>query len=174
MEPIVTYRTARSADIPAIQRVEVAAGERFSGVGMPEIAADKPPERRLLSKRIDRCQLWVAVDQDDAVIGYCMVLQVDGVVHLDQVSVDPDFAGHRIGSALISIVSDWAASHGVSTITLFTFENVPWNAPYYRKLGFRDVELADLSPGLAAIWEQERAADLGRWERVALARKLAN
>jgi hypothetical protein len=39
-------------------------------------------------------------------------------------------------------------------VTLTTFRDVPWNGPFYAKLGFR--ELRHLSPGLAAMREHER------------------
>ena len=42
-------------------------------------------------------------------------------------------------------------------VTLTTFRDVPWNAPFYARLGFRVIEA--LSPGLQAIRDHER--DIG-------------
>jgi hypothetical protein len=47
---------------------------------------------------------------------------------------------------------------------------VPWNAPYYERLGFRRVD--DLTPGLRAIRAAEAARGLDRWPRVAMRRDL--
>jgi hypothetical protein len=55
----------------------------------------------------------------------------------------------------VNAVSDWARYRGLPAVTLTTFRDVPWNGPFYAKLGFR--ELSELSPGLAAMREHERA-----------------
>ena len=39
--------------------------------------------------------------------------------------------------ALIEHVAGWARAHGSPALTLTTFTEVPWNAPYYERLGFR-------------------------------------
>jgi hypothetical protein len=31
----------------------------------------------------------------------------------------------------------WAQRHGLAALTLTTFTDVPWNMPYYERLGFR-------------------------------------
>ena len=65
-------------------------------------------------------------------------------------------AGHQgRGRALVEAVCSWAAANGYPAVTLTTFRDVPWNAPFYSKLGFR--ELTELTPGLEAIRSHERA-----------------
>jgi len=53
-------------------------------------------------------------------------------------------------------------------VTLLTFRDIPWNAPYYARLGF--VPLADemLPPGLRALREAEGAAGLPLTARMAM------
>jgi hypothetical protein len=36
-------------------------------------------------------------------------------------------------------------------MTLITFRGVPWNAPYYERLGFRELPESEVTPGLAAL-----------------------
>jgi hypothetical protein len=40
---------------------------------------------------------------------------------------------------LIEEAARWAAAHGLGRMTLTTIEEVPWNAPYYRRLGFQEM-----------------------------------
>ena len=40
-------------------------------------------------------------------------------------------------------------------VTLTTFRDVPWNAPYYERLGFRTLAADEITPGLAAIRAHE-------------------
>jgi hypothetical protein len=67
-----------------------------------------------------------------------------------------------IGTALVSAVCAWAVAKGLGAVTLTTFRDVAWNAPFYRRFGFRVID--DLTPGLAAIRTREHALgddDLG-------------
>jgi hypothetical protein len=43
-------------------------------------------------------------------------------------------------------------------MTLTTFRDVPWNAPFYARRGF--AEVLDPSPGLAAVRDRERSLGL--------------
>jgi len=72
-----------------------------------------------------------------------------------------------IGAALISAARERASSMGYERMTLLTFANVPWNAPYYRRLGFDD--LHDPGPDLQQFREHEVALGLDAYgERVAM------
>jgi hypothetical protein len=50
---------------------------------------------------------------------------------------------------------------------------VPWNAPYYRRLGFRDIEEADLDAVLIARRDAHIARGLDESKRVFMRRDLA-
>jgi N-acetylglutamate synthase-like GNAT family acetyltransferase len=65
--------------------------------------------------------------------------------------VHPGHAHQRIGAALLDHVESWAARHELPALTLITFRGVPWNAPYYERLGFRELTAAEVTPGLAAL-----------------------
>ena len=56
-------------------------------------------------------------------------------------------------------------------ITLITYADVEWNAPYYRRRGF--AELDALTPGLAAMRAEEIAMGLDQLgPRIAMRREL--
>jgi hypothetical protein len=46
-------------------------------------------------------------------------------------------------------------ARGATALTLTTFDDVPWNGPYYTRLGFRMRDLATLSPGLQTVEQAE-------------------
>jgi N-acetylglutamate synthase-like GNAT family acetyltransferase len=52
----------------------------------------------------------------------------------------------RIGRQLIACVADHARTLGLTSLTLTTFRDVPWNAPFYARLGFEYI--AELTPEL--------------------------
>lgn len=66
----------------------------------------------------------------------------------------PDEQRRSIGKNLIEAARKWARANNFEAVTLTTFGDVPWNAPFYQRLGFST--LSDLSPGLEAIREHER------------------
>jgi hypothetical protein len=66
-----------------------------------------------------------------------------------------------------------AAGRGVPALTLTTFRDVPWNAPYYARIGFRVLVEAELTQGLRGIRDAEAAHGLDRWPRVCMRRELS-
>jgi GNAT superfamily N-acetyltransferase len=115
---------------------------------------------------------WVAVDDDDQPVGYLITEVVDGQGHIEQVSVHPRHAGQRIGRSLIDQVANRAAAQGLSALTLTTFADVAWNAPYCRRCGFRTLSEDELTPGLRHIRSGEARRGWDKWPRVAMIRAL--
>ncbi|MET9023025.1 hypothetical protein ABZV93_23880 [Actinopolymorpha sp. NPDC004070] len=66
----------------------------------------------------------------------------------------------------------YATGEGVLALTLTTFTDVPWNAPYYLRCGFVFMDDGDLTPGLRRIREREAAHGLDRWPRTCMRRML--
>jgi hypothetical protein len=57
-------------------------------------------------------------------------------------------------------------------MTLTTFRDVPWNGPYYTRLGWSALPAADLPPELAAARQHERDLGFDEWPRQAMAKSL--
>ena len=72
-------------------------------------------------------------------VGYAHVLDLDGHLHLEQLDVMEGHRRHGVGAALVREVCRVAASRGAREVTLTTFADVPWNAPFYARLGFTPV-----------------------------------
>ncbi|MER6234639.1 GNAT family N-acetyltransferase [Streptomyces clavifer] len=162
-------RPAHRAELPLLQDIERAAGEPFRALGMRSVADDDPPSLGLLEvcRRDGRC--WVAADGGtDLPVGYLIAERVDGAAHIEQVSVAPAAARRGVGRALIGRAAAWAEEHGMTALTLTTFAEVPWNAPYYARLGFRTLAADELGEGLRSIREQEAEHGLNRWPRVCM------
>lgn len=164
-------RSARPADLQFLPAIEVAAGAPFRELGMTVVADDAPPTVADLEPYLAGGRLWVATDPQDVPVGYACADVVDGSAHLEQVSVDPHWAGRRLGAALVEEVARWAARRGDRWLTLTTFTEVPWNAPYYRRLGFEPVPDADIGPGLRAVRAHEAAHGMDAWPRLAMRRR---
>lgn len=57
-------------------------------------------------------------------------------------------------------------------LTLTAYTEVPWNGPYYERLGFRYLAAEEETPGLRAIRRHERAHGLDAWPRACMRRDL--
>jgi len=169
----MSIRAARTDELPLLREIERAAGRCFRDIGMPEIADDEPlPQHELARYRRDGLAL-VAAGPDGVPTAYLVAERVDDALHVEQVSVHPDGARRGTGRALLDHAAGLAAAQGLAALTLTTFAEVPWNAPYYRRLGFRPLEDRELGPGLREIRRLEAAHGLDRWARVCLRREIA-
>ncbi|MGW7249459.1 GNAT family N-acetyltransferase [Streptomyces decoyicus] len=164
-------------ELPALRTIERAAGEAFRELGMAAIADDAPPSLAQLTSYQRAGRALAAyeepgeanpTDRPGRPLGYLLWDPVDGCTHIEQVSVHPQHAHRRIGRALIDRAE---RDGGRGALTLTTFTEVPWNAPYYARIGFRVLPEAELTPGLRAIRAHEAALGLDRWPRVCMRRE---
>jgi len=163
-------RPPRRDELETLRSIERDAGRAFAALGMPEIAADEPPSLvELESHRANGCA-WVAVDAQDRPIAYLLSSIIDGCPHIDQVSVISAHARRGLGAALIEHLAAIARAEGRPALTLTAFRDVPWNAPYYERLGFVVVKPAHQGPELAAIVRRESATIPSDAPRVAMRR----
>lgn len=170
-------RAARVADVPALREIERAAGESFRAIGLDVVADDDPPPAAVLAAYVASGRAWVAqrsaggTGDGGPLLGYLIADLVDGCAHVEQVSVLPSQRGRRIGEGLVEHLAGWARDRGLPALTLTTYRDVPWNGPYWARLGFR--ELIAPGPELRAIREHEAARGLDVWPRLAMRRELA-
>lgn len=163
-------RIAAVAELPLLRDIERVAGQLFAEAGMPEIAAYDPLPIAELAEAREAGHLWVAADDADTPVAYLVAAIVDGNLHIEQVSVHPDHARRGIGRGLLAHVAEQASAQSLPALTLTTFLDVPWNAPYYRRCGFRALTSAEETPGLRAIRAREAALGLDRWPRLCMRR----
>jgi GNAT superfamily N-acetyltransferase len=153
--------------------IEAAADGLFAGIGMAAIAEAGPADWRTeLERQVPAERAWVAADTDDRPVAYLVLDIVDGCAYIAQVSVLPSHARRGIGRALIDHAAAWALERGLPALTLTTFADVPWNAPYYRRIGFRDLADTAIGPGLREVVRREAAQGLDRWPRIAMIREV--
>jgi GNAT superfamily N-acetyltransferase len=166
---MIALRFATPAEIPLLREIERASAQRFIGL-MDALAADEPSPPEILAARIASDGLLVAADAADAPIAFVMFRPVEDGLYIEQIDVLPAFAGRRIGAALLDAVAERARTHGLARLTLSTFRDVPWNAPYYRRLGFADIAENALTSGLLGIRREHLARGLDESQRAFMQR----
>ena len=132
---IVRIRDARSGDVDTLARIELETARRFApGVLRPHLVRPVPPSR--LRAAIDASLLWVAEHTCDGPVGFVLAERHGASLHIGELDVRPDFGRRGIGTFLVAYSCQIAAVRGLRFVTLTTLEHVPWNAPFYARLGF--------------------------------------
>lgn len=168
----MTYRIrpGRVAEADALREIERAAGQSFIAVGYPEVAQYDPTPAADLRDAATGGALFVAVDSADMPVGFLLGDEVDGDLYVRELAVHPDHAGHRLAVPLLAAADDLAHSLDLPALLLTTFRCVPWNAPYYARLGFREVPPEDYGTGLQILIARQRIAGLDIAARIAMRR----
>ncbi len=98
----------------------------------------------------------MAVDEHDAPIGFLSAEAVaERDLHIHETSVDEAFQGSGIGRALLDAAIEGAVTHHLAALTLTTFRDVPWNAPFYRRIGFKLLAMSGLDERLSMLLRKE-------------------
>jgi predicted N-acetyltransferase YhbS len=169
----VTFRFADPHDAEAVRTIEYEASQRFMSVEMAGIADAPPMSLDLVRRKIASREIIVAIEREDTSIGFVMFEMLATRFYIQELDVLTSHAGRRIGAALIEQVAQLARERHITQLVLSTFRDVPWNAPYYRRLGFDDIEEAALDPALVARREAHIARGLDESKRVFMRRDLA-
>ena len=158
-----TIRPARPDDLPALPAIERAAASIFRATQFAFVS-DFPLASEAID--VDREQIWVAVTADDRPVGFALAHRLDGCAYLHELDVHPNHARRGLGRRLIRAVAEWGRQTGTAAVTLATFRDIPWNGPFYARLGFRPLPDDELSPGLRAIREAEATGGMPIEQRV--------
>lgn len=169
---MIRIRLASPDDVPKVAPLELAAGEVFRTIGMDAIANDPPIADSILLQAVEDRRLWVAVEYG-ALKAYLLGDYLPQSLHIDQVSVHPNAAHRGLGALMIESVSADPRSKRLGLLTLTSFRDVPWNAPYYERIGFVHIDEPDWPEGVAEKIAAERAQGLDAWPRVVMQRVIS-
>ncbi|PSN13385.1 GNAT family N-acetyltransferase [filamentous cyanobacterium CCT1] len=166
LEPGYVIRSARLEELVQLAAIEQSAARLFAGTPYAFLVQATPLSYEVVLERFRAGQVWVAIASPSAVVGYVVTKPVEHTLYLQQIDVDLTHGRRGIGTALISTVSVWAYQQGYSALSLSTFRTIPWNAPFYARLGFQPLDEAELLSGFRDIRQQEAEAGLPIADRV--------
>lgn len=154
-----SVRPARLADATLLPEIERSSGEAFRTIpDLAWIADDEIGEPEFHEALIAAGTVWVAVDGQDRPVGFLTAEVTGEALHIWELAVAHEAQKHGLGRRLMEVAEAEARARGLAAETLTTFSDVPWNAPFYQRLGFEV-----LAPGIDArldelVWlETERS-----------------
>lgn len=163
-------RERRPADDAALVRIENRAAGLFRDHGHPALADDPLAGVEALRRLIEGGRVWVAQEQGGEPAGFAVAGLLDGFLHLRELSVDPAHGRRGLGAALVGAVAAAAKRAGCAGVSLTTFRFVPFNGPFYERLGFRELALDLAPPALCAAFRHELPQGIDMKERVLMVR----
>jgi 4-diphosphocytidyl-2-C-methyl-D-erythritol kinase len=162
---------AAADQVDALCAIERAAVRLFRGhEAWPSYSALALP-RDVVSTLIARGLVWVA-SVDDEPVGF-VCLDTEGerdAIGIAEIDVLPEYGQRGIGAALLEHACAWARAAGYARAYLGTLSDVPWNAPFYAKHGF--VEVDKTRPEFAFALERDRENGFPDRLRVFMSRAL--
>jgi GNAT superfamily N-acetyltransferase len=155
-----------------LKRIEDAADALFIARFAPETweAADDAPTRMAHGG-------WVLVaregERESEPVGFVHVLEVDpSTAHIEALAVHPASQRRRVGRALVAAALQDARQRGYARVTLRTYADVPWNAPFYAACGFAEVHEGGFYAGCAD--KEARMGLMAYGRRITMAQSIVN
>lgn len=165
---MISIELAARSHLLAIPAIEQAAAAMFPEADLPAELRYLVTDDKTLREAQAASRLWVALTGEGKPVGYAMADIVDGGAHLDEMDVVPDYGRRGIGSRLVQRVIDWARAEGFPVLTLVTFRHLPWNAPFYEKLGFVSLREDEIGAEIAALFRAEKRAGIDMRNRICM------
>jgi GNAT superfamily N-acetyltransferase len=167
--PVYTIRPARSTDLALLPAIELAAARLLVGHA-PEFVLNETTSDEVLNTAQRHGHLWVAL-ADDVPVGFAHIEVIEPTVaHLEEIDVHPQHGRRGLGTQLVRAICAWAFAAGYHAVTLTTFRDVPWNMPFYARLGFEVIPSEALGPALRSVVQDETRRGLDPARRVAMRR----
>ncbi|HEV2567334.1 GNAT family N-acetyltransferase [Sphingomonas sp.] len=164
----LSIRIAKAEDAAALPAIERAAGALFRALpDLAWIADGEPMAEAAYRLLIAQGHCWVAGEKD-RLVGFLAAERAGPELHIVELSVLPEKQGIGIGRALIQAALTRAENDALTGVTLTTFRDVPWNAPFYARLGFKEVPPRALNARLAGIRAKESRQGLPAERRCAM------
>jgi GNAT superfamily N-acetyltransferase len=161
---------ARPGDLALLPAIELAAATLLAGHAPASVLAETTSQTDLEDAQRRGC-LWVAL-AEGVPVGFAQIAVLEhGIAHLEEIDVHPEHGRRGLGRRLTLAVCRWAATNGYSWVTLTTFRDVPWNMPFYARLGFEEIPPKELSPALLSVIDDETRRGLDPSRRVAMRRR---
>lgn len=141
-----SLRLARPHDAEVMPGIEQAAAVAFAGEACTDPARSRNSDdyTRLIRKGHS-----LVAHVGEVMAGFLVAEPFRRELHIWEMDVSPAFQRRGIGAGLVRAAQIDARNTGFKALTLTTFRDLAWNAPFYARLGFEEVTALDAHLRLA-------------------------
>lgn len=140
-------RPARPDEAETIREIEDDAAARFRGSAHAYVFDHPAPPAEVYAELAAEGLVLMA-DQDGAAVGFAAFEVFRDALHLKELAVRHAQQGQGLGRALIKAVIAEAKARRRKAVTLTTFRDLDWNAPWYERQGFVELGAGQLGERL--------------------------
>ncbi|KQO75429.1 hypothetical protein ASF29_12650 [Rhizobium sp. Leaf262] len=163
---MVTIRAARQDEFARLAEIELdafAVWAQACGTSLePSVAPD-----HLLQESLDH-ELLLVAEEGGRLLGFSLGLVVDDDLYLVEIDVERAAQGKGVGRSLMLALLEEGRKRGLTSALLTTDRHVPFNAPFYTKLGFCILEGADTPVFLRKRLQKQIESGLDAERRVGM------
>lgn len=158
MSPATEILFADAEDFVRLEEIEIAGDMLLTAL----FSAQEWPPATPAAERAAYPGFTLLMRREGAgTVGFVQVLEIEGIAHLEQLSVLPEHGRRGYGRMLVTAAKSEALGRGHRELTLRTYRDVPWNAPFYASCGF--TPSAPTSEFQLQLVEVESRLQLERW-----------
>jgi GNAT superfamily N-acetyltransferase len=173
MEASYSIELAQPDYLHKLSEIEQQAASLFRGWNVPQAVLEEVTPLEEFQAAQAAGLLWVALSPQRHPVGFALLEREGLQLHLEELDVHPQHGRRGIGRTLMEAVCAWARERGYTELTLTTYRDIPWNGPFYAKLGFKVLGAAELTPTLRDRVEAEAARGLDPARRVVMCKALS-
>lgn len=123
----VTFRIAEAEDIEKIIEIE-----------QKSFTVPWPKEAFYQDILTNRYALYLIMEYEEAVVGYCGVWIVIDEAHITNIAILPEYRGKKLGQALLMKIMEISKEAGAEKMTLEVRVSNTVARSLYKKLGFQE------------------------------------
>jgi ribosomal protein S18 acetylase RimI-like enzyme len=136
--PVLITRLAVGDEAETLRSI---AREAY-GHYVARMGREPPPMNADYEQAVQAGRAWVAA-QDDAILGYIILVPQPDHLLLQNVAVRPAAQGRGIGNRLLALAEEHARELGLNEIRLFTHQLMTENRAYYPRRGYTETHQAE-------------------------------
>jgi GNAT superfamily N-acetyltransferase len=154
----VSIRPARDGELALARAIDDDACTLYAEHGMPIVASGAFFERETerWARSLREGNLVFACIEEHEPVAFASFGKLDGLPFLFQLSTRRAFMQRGIGRRLVEHVRGWAGPDG--SLWLTTYAHMPFNRPFYERMGFVRVPDDACGPELRALVAEETGA----------------
>ncbi len=165
-------RLALIKELPRLREIELDAFATLAEARGDNGGAHALPQE-VLRQSLENNLLFVAADSLNQPIAFLAGAERDRMLYIQELDVAPAWQRKGVGRQLLTVAIETARTSRLRGVTLTTDRFVPFNAPFYARLGFAEIMDDDDLPQLRQALQHEVSIGAAGHRRVAMMLRFA-